>query len=194
MPNDTLYSEKELLVLVGKSDEFAFAKLLTHYRDRIYSIAFKLTKSIVISEEIVHLFPFFLFTEANLFEIKNFNAYIFVVTRNDVYKALRVIAQNYKVVLLSDEQHLVTDIDTSDLLMEKEYNLLLQHAIDGLPSQQKEVYSLVKDQGFKRFEVAHQLHIQPETVKFHLAQAMKNIRAFCMLHLGSFIGCTIFLF
>jgi RNA polymerase sigma-70 factor (ECF subfamily) len=77
--------------------------------------------------------------------------------------------------------------------MEKEYNSLLQNAIDRLPSQQRQVYYLIKDQGLKRIEVAHQLQIQPETVKFHLTQAMKNIRAFCMLHIGMFTGFTILL-
>jgi len=181
---DIQYTERELLDLIGKSDESAFAKLLTHYRDRIYSIVFKLTKSNVISEEIVQdIFLKIWIKRASLIEIQNFNAYLFVLTRNDVYRALKGIAQNYKVVLLSDK-HQLASIDTSDLLMEKECKLLLQNAVDGLSGQQKEVYSLVKDQGFKRYEVAHQLHIQPETVKFHLAQAMKNIRAFCMLHLG----------
>jgi DNA-binding NarL/FixJ family response regulator len=45
------------------------------------------------------------------------------------------------------------------------------------------VYRLMKNEGFKRDEVANQLDLQPETVKFHLAQAMKNIRAFCSIHL-----------
>jgi len=70
----------------------------------------------------------------------------------------------------------------------------LQNAIDRLPNQQKQVYYLIKDQGLKRDEVAHKLHIQPETVKFHLAQAMKNIRAVCMLYLGITIIFTIFVF
>ena len=71
---------------------------------------------------------------------------------------------------------------------------MLRKAIDRLPSQQKQVYQLMKEGHLKRHEVAHQLRIQPETVKYHLAQAMKNIRAFCMLHLGIFTGIIIILF
>ena len=69
----------------------------------------------------------------------------------------------------------------------------MKNAIDRLPNQQKQVYHLVKDQGLKRIEVANQLHIQPETVKFHLTQAMKNIRAFCMLHVDIIAGFAILL-
>ena len=190
-----LYNEKELLELISEGDESAFAKLFAHYRNWIYSITFKLTRSNVIAEEIVQdVFLKIWLKRTTLNAIQNFNAYLFIVTRNNTYNVLKGIAHNYNFKLLSDNDQSLADNDTSDLLMEKEYNSLLQDAIDLLPNQQKQVYHLIKDQRLKRVEVANQLRIQPETVKFHLTQAMKNIRAFCMLHLGSFIGFTIFLF
>ena len=189
-----LYNENELLALIAQSDELAFAKVVTHYKDKVFSIAYKLTKSTVIAEEIVHdVFLKIWNKRATLSEIHNFQAYLLIVTRNDVYKVLKKIAQNYKVVLLSDENQLSSILDTSDLLMEKEYKLLLQNAVDRLPNQQKVVYSLLRDQGLKRDEVALKLNIKPETVKFHMVRAMKSIRSFCMLHLGSLIGFSVFL-
>lgn len=184
MPNEAIYNEKELIQLIAKGDEFAFANLITSYKNRIFSIAFKLTKSNVIAEEIVQdVFLKIWLKRATLPDIQNFGAYIFIVTRNDVYKVLKQIAQNYRVTLLTDEHQLLTNMDPSDLVAEKEYNLLLQKAVERLPNQQKQVYKLMKNEGFKRDEVANQLDLQPETVKFHLAQAMKNIRAFCSIHL-----------
>lgn len=41
LPHHARYNEKELIV---KGDEFAFATLVTNYKNRIYSIAFNLTK------------------------------------------------------------------------------------------------------------------------------------------------------
>lgn len=189
-----LQNEKELLELIAEGCETSFAKLLSHYRDRIYSIAFKLTKSNVIAGEIVQdVFLNIWLTRGNLNNIQNFNSYLFVVTRNVAYKALKAIAHDYKRTLLTAVDQSLIANDTADLVIEKEYNLLLQNAIDRLPNQQKKVYTLVKKQGLKRNEVADQLNIQPETVKFHLAQAMKNIRDFCMLHLSIFIGFITFL-
>ena len=189
-----LHNETELLKSIAEGDECAFATLFAHYRNRIYTLAFKLTRSNIIAEEIVQdVFLKIWQKGADLITIKNFHAYLFIVTRNHIYKVLKDIARNYKIVTLPDEDQVLSGNDTADFLINKEYNLLLQNAIDRLPTQQKQVYRLVKDRGFKRDEVAEQLHIQPETVKFHLAQAMKNIRAFCMLHLGSFIGFAIFL-
>jgi len=193
--NEILYNEIELLDLIAKGDEFAFSRLFELYRNRVYSIAFKITKSNVIAEEIVQdVFLKIWQARHKLNDVQNFSAYLFVITKHDVYKVLKGIARSYKISLLSDENESLSDNSTSDMFMEKEYNRVLQNAIDRLPNQQKQVYYLIKDQGLKRDEVAHKLHIQPETVKFHLAQAMKNIRAVCMLYLGITIIFTIFVF
>lgn len=190
----TLHNEIELLRLTALGDELAFGRLFEHYKDRIYTIAFKLTRSNIISEEIVQdVFLKIWQKRADLNSIQNFSAYLFIVARNTGYKILKDTARNYKVVALSDEDQITLNNDAADLLIEKEYGMILQNAIDRLPSQQKQVYYLLKAQGYKRDEVADQLHIQPETVKFHLAQAMKNIRAFCMMHLSLFLCAIIFL-
>ena len=195
MPNKIIHNENELVKLVAAGDVSAFGKLFVHYKDRIYSIAYKFSKSTVISEEIVQdVFLKIWLRRDSLNNIQNFSAYLFVITRNDVYKVLKGIGKNYKTALLPEEDQTLSDQDAAGPLIEKEYNLLLQNAIDRLPIQQKQVYHLVKDRGLKRDEVAHQLQIQPETVKFHLAQATKNIRAFCMLHLNKFIGFSLLLF
>ena len=193
MPKDKLPNEKELLALIAEGDESSFAKLFNYYRDWIYSIAYKLTHSTSIAEEMVQdIFLKIWLRRADLVNVQNFRAYLFIVTRNDVFRTLKQIARNYKVFLLTDEDQLLANNDSSDLIMGKEYYSLLKRSIDRLPNQQRQVYNLIKDQGLKRDEVAELLHLQPETVKFHLAEAMKNIRTFCMLHLGVLIGIAFF--
>jgi RNA polymerase sigma-70 factor (ECF subfamily) len=178
--------DKALLQQVSEGDQNAFKQLFKIHKDAIYSIAFTFAKSVELSEEIVQdVFLKIWLRRANLNDIQNFKAYLFVTTRNHVYHVLKQIAQNYKTTLMPVEDHLLVDNDTVDIVIEKEYSLLLKRAIARLPNQQREVYTLIRDHGLKRNEVACQLNLQPETVKFHLAQAMKNIRSFCMLHLNS---------
>ena len=186
------YSEENLLALIAGGDESAFTRLFEVYRDRIYSIAFSITHSTTVAEEVVQdVFLKIWLRRDRLIEIQNFNAYLFVITRHDVYKALKRIAKNYKQIDLSHDAQLPADNDSADLVVEKEYNSLLRKAVDRLPNQQKQVYQFIKEKGFKREEAADLLHISPETVKFHLAQAMKNIRTFCLLYLDMYIGFTI---
>lgn len=187
------YNEQKLLALIAQGDEFAFAKLFEYHRDRIYTVAFRISHSTTIAEEIVQdVFLKIWLMRADLIGIQNFSAYLSVVTRNNVYKVLKRIAKDYEITLLDDQLSAYTN--SEDLVMDKEYNLLLREAIDRLPSQQKKVYQYIKEEGFKREETAVLLHLSPETVKFHLSQAMKNIRTFCMQHLAIFIGFIILLF
>lgn len=192
-PNQS-YNEQQLIQLIAQSDEHAFAQLFDHYRNKVYGVALKLTHSTTVAEEIVEdVFLKIWQRRCVLMEIENFSAYLYTIARNQTYKILKQIAKNYKVVLLSENEDVLPDNNTDEYLISKELSSLLQRAIDRLPYQQKQVYQLMKEGDLKRGEVAELLQIQPETVKFHLAQAMKNIRTYCMLHLNSWMGIMLFL-
>ncbi|HEV2830905.1 MAG TPA: sigma-70 family RNA polymerase sigma factor [Hanamia sp.] len=195
MLTNEIYNEEEIIALIIHGDEAAFAIFFEHYRDKIYSVAYKLTHSTTIAEDVVEdVFLKIWLKRDNLGAIQNFDAYLFTIARNDVYKVLKITAKNYKVSELTELNQLIAKNNTEDYLMDKEYSSLLQKAIDRLPQQQKQVYHLIKVQDMKREAVANILQIQPETVKFHLSQAMKNIRSFCMIHLKTFVGIIILLY
>ncbi|MBN8856851.1 MAG: sigma-70 family RNA polymerase sigma factor [Sphingobacteriales bacterium] len=189
MRTGDLYKEKELLALIAKSDEAAFAELFDHYRNRIYSSARKLSRSAVIAEEIVqNVFLKIWLNRADLTGVNNFSAYLFVITRNEVYLALNRIARSYKIHSLFSKEQPPSDNDNERRFMDREYQNLLQKAIERLPVQQKKVYQLMKVQGLKREEAASLLRVHPETVKSHLAQAVKSVRSYCLLHLHLLYG------
>jgi RNA polymerase sigma-70 factor (ECF subfamily) len=187
------YNEQGLLDAVAEGDEAAFTRLFQHHRDRIYSFAFRLTHSASLSEEIVQdVFLTIWIKRARLSDIQNFQAYLFTITRHEAYRVLKRVALFYATGLPGEIQS-PGENETDNYILGKEYDTLLQTAIDRLPAQQKQVYRLIKEEKLKREEVADLLHLQPETVKFHLAQAMKSIRAFCAPHLGTFPGLVLFL-
>jgi RNA polymerase sigma-70 factor (ECF subfamily) len=191
LQESTLHNERELLQLISQGDEQAFATIFDYYRNKIYGAALKLTHSTTVAEEIVEdVFLNIWIRRAGLNEIKNFSAYLFIIARNETYKILKQIAKNYKLILLSEKNQLLVYNNPEDYLVDKEFTSLLQKAIDRLPHQQKQVYKLMKEKDLKRGEVAELLQLRPETVKFHLAQAMKNIRTYCILHLNTLIALT----
>lgn len=187
-----LTDEKKLLTLVAEGDELAFSKLFTRYRNKIYGVSFKLTRCNLLAEEIVQeVFLKIWLKRDHLTEVQNFQAYLFVITKNHVFKALKEIAKSHKTSeIVGDEQFLIHN-ETIEQIEGKEYNLLLQNAINLLPNQQKLVFRLIKEQGLKREEVANKLNLQPETVKFHLAKAMKTIRTYFLPHLNLIIAFII---
>lgn len=195
MNTDKIYDEVEIITLVSQGDEHAFAKLFEHHQNKIYGVALRLTRSTTLAEEIVEdVFLKIWLKRNDLLQIQNFSAYLFTITRNRVYKSLRQIAKNYQTVHLNENIQTIAPGSTEDYVIDKEYTRLLHEAITRLPKQQKEVYSLIKERGLKREEAASVLHLKPETIKFHLAEAMKNIRSFCALHLDMIVFITFYLF
>lgn len=186
---EVLYNEKELLVLIEQGDEVAFATLFNHYRNRVYSIALKLSCSSSLAEEAVQdVFLKIWLRRADLGHVQSFSAYLFTIVQNTMYKTLRQIAQKHqkRLPLQPEELGLVSDPELE--LLDREYHNILQKGIQKLPAQQKQVYQLIREKGLKRGEVASLLNLQPDTVKYHLSKAVKNLWSYCRLHLPLFIG------
>jgi RNA polymerase sigma-70 factor (family 1) len=178
------YSENELLRLVAQGDKTAFECLFSNYHNKIYSIAFELTESSVVAEEIVQdVFLKIWLKRDTLPGIDHFKAYLFTMARNFVFTALKRIARKEAIESNTMQGAPLFYNDTENQLLNKEYTRILEEAIDRLPMQQKQVYNLIKIEGYKREAAATALQLSPETVKTHLAQAMRTIRAYCLAHL-----------
>jgi RNA polymerase sigma-70 factor (ECF subfamily) len=183
VPQNSNIDEK-MIALIIEGDESAFTEFYAYYHPMVYGIALKITHSTALSEEIVQeVFLKIWLKRSDLASIENIAGYLFIIARNHVFKVLKQIARNYKTILLEENDNVFAHNNLENTILEKENNLLLHKAIERLPHQQKQVYNLIKDQGLKREEAAEILKLKPETIKFHLAQAMKNIRSYCAFHL-----------
>jgi RNA polymerase sigma-70 factor (ECF subfamily) len=80
-----------------------------------------------------------------------------------------------EVVLLNNERQ--------DSVIEREYDKVLGEAVSRLSPQQRQVYRLIREQGYKRDEAAVLMNISAETVKSYLAEAMRHIRRYCLTYL-----------
>lgn len=194
MPGTAPHSEQELLHLITKGDEDAFTTLFNNYRNKIYSIAYELTESTVIAEEIVQdTFLKIWIRRETLEDVTHFKAYLFTIARNYVFSALKSIARRQNTELKIVQHTPGFYSDTENRVIQKEYDEILRQAVNNLPPKQKEVYVLMKEQGMKRHEVAAALQVSEETVKTHLAQAMRAIRAYCLTHIDTLLPMLVLL-
>lgn len=186
------HNENELLKLIADGDKNAFTQLYNNYRNKIYSIAFELTESAAMAEEIVQdVFLKIWVKRTTLDEVTHFRAYLFTLTRNYVFTALKRIARKETVEVNAIQGEPLYYHDTENRVLNNEYTRILQAAIDRLPEQQRQVYNLIKNEGLKREEAAAALRLSPETVKTHLAQAMRSIRTYCLARLDVSIALII---
>jgi RNA polymerase sigma-70 factor (family 1) len=173
------YNERELLLSLAKGNDNAFAGLFHHYRHRIYAIAFRLLGSTSQAEDTVQdVFLKMWLKRQELHEVDHFKAYLFTVTRNHIFTALKLLAREQ---LMESElsASMVHNIKEATII-QKEYEQILRNAIAQLSPQQELIYKLSKEEGLKRNEIADRLQLSPETIKVHLANAMRSIRAFCL--------------
>ena len=178
MPDYSLYDEKALLLKVAAGDEQAFRKLFDLYKERFYAVALKMTRSDEAAQDIVQdVFLAIWSKRETLADVVNPSSYFFTAVYRRVYHHYRRIELKKK--LLEAAPPVKESVNTTDeMVLAHESNELISQAISKLPPQQQLVFKLVKQEGLSREDIAHQLKISPNTVKNHLADALKFIRTF----------------
>ena len=184
------YNENDLLVQVSQGNEYAFRQLYDKYRNKIYSLGMHLTRSEMLSEEIVQDVFMKIWEKRDQLEgINYFNSWFRTVTRNTCSNYLRSLAME-KIVMnrYALQNNSETPSPENDVIA-KEYQQIIEAAIRQLPPQQKKVYLLSRQGGKKQAEIAHELNISIYTVKEYMKLAQRSIRQ----HLESNLDVSILL-
>lgn len=194
MPDHNLYNIKECFQSLAQGDASAFGTIFEFYKKRVFSVAFKMLKSEIEAEEIVQeVFLSIWMAKSKLSHINDPEAYLFTITYNTIYTHLKKTSRNQQ--LLKTIINHLTDIQntTDDTIAANETNKLINEAIQQLPSQQRTVYELSKLDGLSYDEIAVQMQLSRNTVRNHLAEAMKSIRVFLKKTAMLFISLVVFL-
>lgn len=181
MPDHSSYCEQDLLLQVSNGNEPAFAKLFNQYHHQLAVYIFQLTGSRELAEEVVQdVFLKIWNDRASLAEIRNFNTWIYVISRNQALNALRKLV-NEKLKLeqwISAQPSLEEETSLYD-----DRNLhLAEQAINQLSPQQKKVFLLSRVRKMKYKEIAGELNLSRETVKSYLKNASNSIIRFVNTH------------
>lgn len=183
-----------LLQAVSEGDERAFSEIFHQFRNKVYAIAFKVTGSEAMAEEVLlDVFLKVWLKREQLPQVEHFTAWLYTITRNHLFNLLKQTALRVHAAPLTEQEdyQFPCSDNPAAILQEKEYRRVLQQAVDRLPPQQKKVYRLIKEHGMKREEAAVELNLSPETVKRHLSDAMQFIRVYCVSHLGTWAALSI---
>jgi RNA polymerase sigma-70 factor (family 1) len=185
MPDKAPLTDPNLLQAIAKGDQLAFKKLFDLYRPNIYTTAYRILDDEWLAEEILQdTFLKVWLKRAELPAIVNLPGWLYTIARNYTYNALKNIQTERKALLALAEEALNSQSpETGRFEQEDKLQALLAQAVERLPEKQKQTYILIKQQDMKRDEVARELNVSPETVKWNLEQAMKSIRKFCAAHL-----------
>lgn len=176
-PKYNKQQEAELLLRLQKGDEEAFASLFLAYKDKLFSFAIVLTGSSVKAEDLVQdVFLKIWQNRAAIAEIDNINAFIFRMAQNQAIDELRRFSKEtlaHSSDFINEE---AVSPNPAEHLLNKEIREKIKEAVNQLPPQQKRIYILHNEEGYKYEEIASQLDLSVSTIRNHMSQAMGNIR------------------
>ena len=167
------------LVRLRDGDEQAFIQIYNQYRSKIYTYAHSLVKSTDTAEEIVQqVFIKIWQKKEQINPDLSFNAYLKKITLNHVLNYLKKASREKT---LQEQIFNYAEEDTAnadDYLLEKELRKIYMAAIEQLPAQKKLIYQMSRTQELSHEEIALKLNISKNTVKNHMVEATKGIRAY----------------
>jgi RNA polymerase sigma-70 factor (family 1) len=179
-PNNT-YEEQDLLKQVSEGNEQAFTRLVDHYSRKVFVHLLTFTKSYESAEELAQdIFLKIWNHRAELSKIKSFSDYLFIVSRNHLISFLRKKLP----VIVEPGIDLIAGqtMQPGEQVELKELQQRIENSIQHLRPQQQKVFRMSREQGLTYQQIAEQLAISPETVKWHLAEALNQLRIYFREH------------
>lgn len=181
-------SQGELLRLLAESSEQAYTNIYNAYSGNIFHAAMAYAKDMHVAQEIVQLVFITLWEKrATAGGIDNLENYLFILARNAIFNHFKKTAREIKAKQhFSARQPQATD-NTDHRVRMAQYNRLLESAISQLPPQRRTVYRLAREQGLSHEEIARQMKISSQTVKKHMALALRFVRTYLNQHLHPYV-------
>lgn len=184
MSTPSTYDTQQLLSLLAEGDESAYRLLYDQYRNKIYSLAFQLIKSKPVAEDVLQeVFVSIWVNRKQLPELDSFHAWLRTITRNNLYNRLRKMATEEAFIRsVICERKPEGEEGTMETVAENELKKILHQAIAQLTPQQRKVYVLGKEEGLRYEQIADELQLSRDTVKYHMTEALKSIRRYLQQH------------
>lgn len=182
-----IVEQANVLNLLAEGSEYAFQLVFDGYKNRVYNLALTYLKSPVLAEEVVQdTFLKLWFQRQNLAHINSLEAWILTVCKNLTINYLKKIAHEWgaKKDLVPGNELTVNSTDFK--IRNAEFNHLYQRALDNLPTQQRTIYELARNEGLTYEAIGKKLSISPLTVKTHMARALSSLRLFLKKRGGLF--------
>lgn len=176
------YTDEELVELLKQGKDRAFDELYFRYRDLLVRFVYVRMKSVPVSEEIVQeVFTTIWERRKTLVIQKKFSAYMYTSVRYvalDYIKSNALTDQFIKEVFDRNTVIENSNNTTEEAIYHDELQELVDKAASLLPKKAKEVFILSRIKQYTNKEIAEELNVSHETVKYHITYALKFMRSY----------------
>ncbi|WP_258103453.1 RNA polymerase sigma factor [Marinoscillum sp. MHG1-6] len=159
-------------------DKKYFEEVYREYFDRLFAYALVITRSESLAKDVVSDVFFNLYNaQTNLRSIRELKSYLFTSTKNQAIRCLSQDPLQFESENFDQVANSIDKVNPEDLMVGKELDEFLHQVIADLPDTCSLVFSLVREKGMKYSEVATELGISVDTVKYHVKTALKKIKS-----------------
>jgi len=177
LDNNELHNDQLLFNQIADGDETAFRILFERYKRKFYRAAYRMSGSHYLSEEVVQETFIRVWSKRTFFrELESPVGYLHTLFYRQLSQRYQKDAAERQLSGEVIEMPYRDDLNAEDIELLKRRYQQLEKAVMQLPLQQARVFYLVKEKGLSREEAARQLHVSPNTVRNHLARAIKALR------------------
>lgn len=159
--------------------EELFSEIFREHEQRLYTLAVRLTKSDQIAKDIIQEVFMKLWEHRHaIHTIHNKEAWLYRLTENKVIDFLRKASADDRLKkMIWDHLQQIAN-ETEQYVEAKEYNQVIQKAIEQLPAQRRLIYELNREKGMSYQQIATELQLSKHTVKNQLFSAVQSVRRF----------------
>ncbi len=172
--------ESDIFSRLKDGDLAAFESLYKTYYAVLCKLAKTITHSHELAEEIVDDLFFYLWDHRGELQVVSLQAYLFRSTRNNSEKACRSsafrkgrITDSIDNTLLCIHEYLTDPEHPLGWLLEEEMKNTAKQAVNQLSTECRQVFELSRYEGKKYSEIAQELGISVNTVKYHIKNAIR---------------------
>jgi RNA polymerase sigma-70 factor (ECF subfamily) len=187
-------NDQQLAARLRDSDHNAFEELYAAYHQPMYSTACKYLKSTTAAEDAVHeAFVKVWLHRGQLDASLGVRNFLFKCLKFHVLNVIRdhksSLSRQYELIYNTSSEHR----DTESTVIFNDYRKVVDHAINNLSAQKKKIFRLRSYEGLTNEEVAQQLGLSINTVKFQYAQASKALKHALKIMMSTLICFAFFI-
>ncbi|MFS2185595.1 RNA polymerase sigma-70 factor [Mucilaginibacter sp. Mucisp84] len=171
-----------------------FDDIFRTYKDRIYRYVVVIVKSGEVAEELTQeiLIKIWLCRDL-LNHVDNLDAYIYTIARNRALNHLRKAAHDMRLLIELKGSMQPEQNNIDDRIIANDYDVMVNQALNNLSPQRRKVYELSRVEGLNHEEIASRLNLSKNTVKNHMVEALKHIRAYLQKNGGAALLLTAYM-
>lgn len=173
------HTDEALLPLLQQGDREAYTEIYNRYQGLLYVFAYNRLKNREEAKDIIHeLFLKLWLDRAFLHITGRLSVYLYTAVRNRIINAIthQQIANRYIDSFLSYVEQI--DYQSADhLARHNDLQAFIEKEITGLQPRMREVFELSRNTNLSRREIAEKLGVSEETVKSHMHNALKVLKA-----------------